>query len=115
MKKIAKITLTLLLASSALSMDCIGSKRYLDDRGQSQLKEVKLERAFDYTDAKIHADIDEAYFVFTKYDEEQFVAKITFGPDYTQGIVSTATFDQNSRFELVSVDGATVYKLVCTK
>lgn len=115
MKRIAKITLALLLASSALSMDCIGSKRFLDDRGQSQLKEVKLENAFEYTDAKIHADIDDAYFVFTKYDKEQFVAKITFGPEYTKGIVSTATFDQNNRFELASVNGATVYKLVCTQ
>ncbi len=113
MKNIASLTLAMLITTSAFSMDCIGSKRFIDERGQSQFQEVKLINAFDYTDSKVHADINEAYYVFTRYEKEKYVAKITFGPDYTRGITSTATFDENKKFELASVDGGTVYKLSC--
>ncbi|TGD47959.1 hypothetical protein [Halobacteriovorax sp. Y22] len=115
MKKMTQITLALILASSTFAMECVGSKTFRDNLGNSQRKEVMLEKAFDYSDDKIHADIEEAYFVFNKYDQENYVAKITFGPDYTKGIASTATFDMNNRFELASVNGGTVYKLVCRK
>lgn len=115
MKRMIQTSIALLLATSAFSMECVGSKSFLDNLGNFQKKEIILEKALDYSDDKIHADIDEAYFVFTKYMKEKFVAKITFGPEYTRGIASTATFDEDGRFELASVNGATVYKLICVQ
>lgn len=115
-----KLTLTLSLVTtlsifsiSAFAVECSASKSY-DNGRQYVTFDAPMTSVAGYK-GKYEAEVEDAYYTFSKTDDGQYSAKIIMAPDYVNGLSTVANFDSNGRFSLAKISGSTTYIINCTK
>lgn len=111
------LALSIILSTGAFaSISCVGS---IDVNSDSDPYHANIELSETMLTSDIYkasADLDNAYFSVTAdLPINDLTLIISFGPEYTSGMISKGTFDANNNFYSAFVEKNKVYKIYCTK
>ncbi len=105
------------ISNSASALECFGTNQVEGpSSGKPSQEELVLLQTVLEDPATLRMEADQGdshFFVQMNKQSHEYMLIITRGPDYTQGVVSVVTWDQESEMRLSRVDGNLVSKLVC--